>query len=422
MMLDLDFRFGDEARRKLLNFWNIYVFFNTYAVLDMPNLKDYKLDKTKLEKSDKWLLARMNKFLKVAKQNMEKYEVQDLVKEFEIVVDDISNFYIRVNRKRFWKIGEDEDKLQVYYLLYNAIKQITGVMAPIIPFMTEEIWQNMIRSFEPDEVESVHLSNYPQANDEYDNEKILEEVFEARKVIALGLMLRNEKQLKVRQPLNKMYIFAKEKRKEAVNNFANIIQEELNVKEIDFVENENELDDEFLMVNFKVAGSLLKDKMQDFKIKLESLSEDKMQDLVTKFNDENVSKLEVEEFGKFEKDTFLKSTKPKKNIVVIKENDYIVALDTSLTEDLVIEGMARDLVRTIQVLRKDAGLKVEQRINLSIVTEGSLMKKVIEEYINKITEETLTNAFKKEKIIGAKVEKELEINDEKLIIYISELN
>lgn len=412
------FGLGDEARRKLLNFWNIYVFFNTYAVLDMPNLKDYKLDKTKLEKSDKWLLARMNKFINLAKQDMEGYEAQDLVKEFEIVVDDISNFYIRVNRKRFWKIGEDEDKLQVYYLLYHAIKQITKIMAPIIPFMTEEIWQNMVRSFEPEEAESVHLSNYPEANASSDDEKILEEVSEARKVVALGLMLRNEKQLKVRQPLNKMYIFAKEKRKEAVNDFANIITEELNVKEIDFVEDESELDDEYLMANFKVVGSLLKEKMQDFKIKLESLSEEKMQDLVAKFNDDNISKLEVEDFGEFEKDAFLKSAKPKKNIVVIKENDYVVALDTSLTEDLVIEGMARDLVRTIQVLRKDAGLKVEQRINLSIVTEGSLMKKVIEEYIDKITQDTLSDSFVQTKLTNSKIEKELDINDEKVMIYI----
>lgn len=422
MMLDLDLDFGNEARRKLLNFWNIYVFFNTYAVLDMPNLKDYKLDKTKLEKSDKWLLTRMNKFIKNAKENMEKYEVQNLIKEFEIVVDDISNFYIRINRKRFWKIGEDEDKLQSYYLLYHAIKKITGIMAPIVPFMTEEIWQNMVRSFESDEVESVHLSKYPEVNEEYVDEKILEEVSEVRKVVALGLMLRNEKQLKVRQPLNKMHIFAKEKRKEAINNFANIIKDELNVKNINFVDDEIELNDEYLIVNFKVVGSLLKEKMQEFKNKVESLSEEKMQNLVLKFNDDNVFKLKIEDFGEFEKTAFLKSTKPKKNIVVIKENDYIVALDTELTENLIIEGMARDLVRTIQVLRKDAGLKVEQRINLSIVTKGILMKKVIQEYITKITEDTLSDSFIETKLLNAKIEKEIEINDEKVMIYIKALN
>ncbi|MCL2355052.1 MAG: isoleucine--tRNA ligase, partial [Oscillospiraceae bacterium] len=263
---------GDEARRKLLNFWNIYVFFNTYAILDMPNLKDYIIDESKLEKSDKWLLARVNEFLTYAREQMDLYEAPNVVKEFEKLIDEISNFYIRVNRKRFWKIGESEDKLQVYYLLYTAIKNMIKVMAPIMPFMTEEIWQNMVLSFEPNEVVSVHLSDYPMAEEKYNNVNILKEVEEARKIIALGLMLRNEKGLKVRQPLSRMLISLKEKN--AVLDFEDIIKEELNVKKIEIIDDETILNEEYLMVNFKVAGGLFKERIQAFKSKLEEMDEE----------------------------------------------------------------------------------------------------------------------------------------------------
>lgn len=417
------FNLGDESRRKLLNFWNIYVFFNTYAVLDMPNLKDYKLDSNKLEKSDRWLLARINNFLRYAKKEMEQYQAQNVVKEFEILVDEISNFYIRVNRKRFWKIGEDSDKLQVYYLLYTAIKNMIKVMAPIIPFMTEEIWQNMVRSFEPNEAISVHLSDYPTPDEEYDNEEILKEVDEIRKIIALGLMLRNEKQLKVRQPLSRMLVLSEKQVEKSLNDFKNIIKDEMNIKNMEFITDEAILKDEYLMVNFKVAGKLLKEKIQNFKSKIESLSDEKMQELVSKFNDETVTEIEIEGFGTIEKEAFLKSMKPKSNIVMINDNGYTVALDTNLNEDLIVEGMYRDIVRTIQVLRKEAGLKVEQRIALAIVSNGKLVQKVLEKYIDKITEDTLTENFSKETIEKAILTKEnIHINDEIVKIQINSVN
>lgn len=413
------FNLGDESRRKLLNFWNIYVFFNTYAILDMPNLKDYQLDMSKLEKSDKWLLARLNKFLKIAKEKMDNYQAPDLVKEFEVFVDDISNFYVRVNRKRFWKIGEDEDKLQVYYLLYTVIKKMTQVIAPIIPFMTEEIWQNMVRSFEPNEVKSVHLSDYPTPVSEYEDKEMLKEVEEIRKVIGLGLMLRNEKQLKVRQPLNKLYVSSEKDIETSIKDFENIIKEELNIKNIELLKDEAVLNDEYLMVNFKVAGRLLKEKIQSFKEKIESLNDEEMQKLVAKFNNETITEIEVEGFGALEKDVFVKNMKPKSHIVVIKEGDYTIALDTILTEDLIVEGMYRDLVRTLQVLRKEAGLKVEERINLSVQTQGKLMEKVLGNYGEKITADTLTEDFSKEIIANPVIEKDIEINGKKVTIQIA---
>ena len=297
---------------------------------------------------------------------------------------------------------------------------MTQVIAPIIPFMTEEIWQNMVRSFEPDEAKSVHLSDYPTPVAEYEDKEILKEVEEMRKVIGLGLMLRNEKQLKVRQPLNKLYVSSEKDIENSINNFENIIKEELNIKHIELLKDEAVLNDEYLMVNFKVAGRLLKEKIQSFKEKIEKLNDKEMQELVAKFNDESIKEIEIDGFGTFGKDVFIKDMKPKAHIVVIKEGDYTIALDTILTEELIVEGMYRDLVRTLQVLRKDAGLKVEQRINLSVQTAGTLMEKVLANYVEKITADTLTENFSRETIANAVIEKEIEINGEKITVQIAE--
>lgn len=413
------FNLGDEARRKLLNFWNIYVFFNTYAILDMPNLQDYELDINKLQKTDRWLLARLNDFTEKAKNAMEKYEAQTVVKLFEILVDDISNFYIRVNRKRFWGIGLSEDKTQVYYLLYTAIKKISQIMAPIIPFMTEEIWQNMVRSFEPNEVESIHLSEYPKIDAKYSNNEILMEVEEVRKIIAMVLMLRNENQLKVKQPLNTMYVLTENPK--VLKDFENIILDELNIKTLNLLEDESVLEDEYFVVNFKVAGRLMKDKIQEFKEVVENLTSNETAELLKDFKDNRVENIKIKEFENISKDVLIINTRPKANTVVIKENNVVVGLDTKLTEDLIVEGMSRELVRALQVFRKESELKVEERIKLYISTDGKLMKQVLDNYLEKIMQETLSDEFILGEMEKSSYQKEININNEKVIIGISNL-
>ncbi len=410
------FNLGDEARRKLLNFWNIYVFFNTYAILDMPNLKDYKLDEKMLEKSDRWLLARLNQFIENATKYMEDYNTPNLIREFEVLVDDISNFYVRINRKRFWKIKEDNDKTLVYYLLYTAIKKVSQVMAPIIPFMTEEIWQNMVRSFEPDEEISIHLTKYPKVDKNYTNKEILANVEEMRKIINLGLMLRNTKQLKVKQPLLTMYVYSKNNIEDLINDYGKIIKEELNIKEIEILTNTNSINDYYLSVNFKEAGNLLKSRIQEFKEKINNLNKNEMNLLVKMYNDENNSDVEVSGFGMIPKEAFLVNEKPKDNIILINENNYTVALDTTINEELTLEYLERELTRAIQVLRKEAGFKIEQRIELGIETEGKLFTKVLEKYLDEIKLETLTIKFSNSMLSDYELKKILEINDEKVTI------
>jgi len=411
------FNLGDEARRKLLGFWNIYVFFSTYAILDMPDFSNIKIDYSKLNLSDKWLLARINNFVKKAKDAMESYQTSVLVKEFELIVDDISNWYVRINRKRFWKSEKNEDKVMAYYCLYNAIKILSQIMAPVIPFMTEEIWQNLVRTFEPNEAESVHLSDYPKVIEEWDNDIVLNETVEARNVIALGMLLRNEKQIKVRQPLSKLYINCKDNIKDAISKWENIITEELNIKDIIFISDGSELNQEYLTVNFKVAGMVLKEKVQDFKKFMNDASSEQLSEYLDHFNKNE--KVNIPELGEFDCDIFMKQSKPKDNIAVTKNNNVIVAIDISLDEELILEGMYRDLVRAIQVLRKEADLKVDQRITLGLNAKGENISKVIEKYCSKLGEETLATKTVIGDIESNVIEKEIEINNELIKVSIA---
>ena len=179
------FAAGEEARRKLLGLWNIYSFFMTYAEIDKPEIKDEKSENL----VDIWLRNRVDSFISKAKKSYEEYSTSEIIKEFESCIDDVSNWYVRINRRRFWKNSIDSDKQSAYNTLYYAIKRICQVMAPIVPFMAEYIWQNMIRKYE-NAPESVHLSDFPVAG-EFD-EKVLKETEEVREIVNRALKLRNK--------------------------------------------------------------------------------------------------------------------------------------------------------------------------------------------------------------------------------------
>ncbi|MEG2484113.1 MAG: isoleucine--tRNA ligase [Clostridia bacterium] len=381
------FNLGEEARRKMLGFFNIYMFFDTYASIDNPDIKSIILDESKMQLSDKWLMNKLNKFVKEARESMDAYEVQNLIKKFETFSDDISNFYIRINRKRFWISGESETKNIAYACLYKAIKEIVKVMAPVIPFLTEYLWNDLVKKYEKDECVSVHLTDYPKnVEDKFIDNKILEDVDLIRNIISLGLLLRNEKQIKVRQPLQTLYIEINENRKDAVLAFEKVIKDELNIKDIQIVEDETKLNVAYLGVNFKTAGAALKGDVQKLKQILECATDEEMSKYVSMFENGKVETI----LGNLDANIFVKLFKCKSNIISAHENEITVAMDINLTHELIIEGAYRDLVRAIQVFRKDQGLMVSQKITLGISTDSDMYKEVLETYSNRIKSETLT--------------------------------
>ncbi|MBR5826430.1 MAG: class I tRNA ligase family protein, partial [Clostridia bacterium] len=372
------FNLGDEARRKLLGFWNIYTFFETYAKLDKPNFDGYTPDKNAMTVTDKWLICRTNDYIRKVTAQMEDYKSYNAVKEFEIFVDDISNWYIRTNRRRFWKTGDESDKMIAYWTLFTALNACVKTMAPIIPFMTESIWQNLIRRVMPSVELSVHLSDWPTVIEGFEDESIIEKTAFARDIIAVAMRLRNEHQIKVRQPLSKLYVCCEGNVGDDIKVFEKNILDELNIKAIEYINDSSVLEDSYLTVNFKVAGAVLKQNVNKMKQALEAASAEKMAEYTAKVKAGEA--VLVEGFDEaYDGSIFNVMTKTKEGIVSAEcQQGAIIALDVVLTDELIAEGTLRDIIRQCQLVRKEAGYEVDQRVVMAISTEDALVKSVLE--------------------------------------------
>ena len=386
-----EMRFGygllEDVKKQLLAFWNIYVFFNTYAVIDNPNLKDYKPDFAKLAITDKWLLESVAEFTRKSDENYAENKIYLVIKDFEKLIDDISNFYIRSNRKRFW-----ESDMDAYYSLYFAIKNIIKVMAPVIPFITDYIWKNLVVEIEKDEVSSVHLSEFPNI-ESFGYAELVKDIERAREIIYLAQKLRNENKIKVKQPLSTLFLKVDEDYKKAVINLQDIIKEELNIKNIVFEDSDDKFNTKILNINFQVAGKVLGANLKAYQQALKDANEDDMKKYVEEF--EREGSVTLNSLEKQSADLFTIKFLPKKEFAIAIENNNIVALDITLTEELIHEGYYREITRQIQVARKDADFKIEDRIILDLSSKNEEIQNVIEKYLPKIMEETLSVESKK---------------------------
>jgi isoleucyl-tRNA synthetase len=358
----------------------------TYAAIEKPELKSFNPD-GKLDITDRWLLSRTNRFIEETTVAFENYKTSEVVKAFEVFTDDMSNWYVRINRRRFWKQEQTENKLSAYWCLYHALKAAMQIMAPIVPFMTEHMWQNMVRYFESSSETSVHLSNWPKALPVEDSD-ILEEMGNTRKLVALALKLRNEKQLKVKQPLSTMYVRTELDNITVINKMQNIIKDELNIKEIVFLEDFSSLQKKYLTLNFKNAGTELKENLKDVKKLLEEAAEEEIAEMVKQF--ESGTPVKIPKWDKpLESKFFLEKTKYNDKFAVGNDGNLEIALVLTLDEELVLEGLYRELLRQCQLLRKEAGLRVEQRITLGIKSSSRKIDEVVKRYNRSICQETL---------------------------------
>ena len=383
------FNLGDEARRKLLAFWNLETFFATYADIDNVKVDLAKLNMAELSDIDRWLVIRTNRFIKESTKYMDDYSTRDVVAGFEAFVNDISNFYIRVNRARFWSTNNDKDKQNAYAVLFYAIKSITQVMAPMVPFITETTWQNFVKRYSDEASVSVFLTEWPTVRADLDvtDEAILANVEKARDIISLGLKLRNEKQIKIRQPLPALYVSANEANHAAIEAFGSIIASELNMVEIKELENTDSLESNFLTVNFKVAGRVLKNRANDVKAYLAELGADEQQALSDAVKAGKA--ISVLDIADIEPDVFTVNAKSADNVAIYKNNDEFVAIDTTISEELQRAGILRDIVRQCQVFRKEAGFDVSDKIFIGFETESELMNSIIAEKEAQLTHDLL---------------------------------
>ncbi|MDR1410321.1 MAG: isoleucine--tRNA ligase [Oscillospiraceae bacterium] len=379
---------GDEARRKLLSFWNIFTFFQTYAEIDKPQLDGYYPDIAALISTDRWLLLRTNQYIAEATAAMEDFKTNLLVRAFEQFVDDVSNWYVRSNRRRFWKSGDDTDKRNAYATLYFAIDAMLRTMAPIIPFLTEHIWQNLTRRLFTKPEVSIHLSDWAEPLPDIRDDGILGRTALAREIIAAALKLRNEQQIKVRQPLGILYICGMAD----VDGFEKQILDELNVKALKILPDFAALICEQLGVNFKAAGAALKGEANCLKAALVEAGADEMARMATEYASGTVT---VSGFAEpLDASLFTLSHITKPGIAAAEVSEGLtLALDTTLTEDLKKEGAVRDILRQFQVLRKESGLRVEQRVHAAARTESAFLLEALAERKTEIAAELLADSL-----------------------------
>lgn len=400
---------GDDIKRKLLGFWNAYVFYNTYACIDNPKLDGYKPNVEELNITDKWLFERTANFVEFATKNYQNYETSAIVKEFEVYVDDLTNWYIRINRRRFWK-NSGKDQLNAYYTLYSAIKTTCQVMAPIIPFVTEYIWQKLVRQTEKGEAESVQLSDFPKPQ-HIGFEKYVDETKKVRDIIYLAQKLRAERQIKVKQPLKEILLKVTPDYVDAVKDFKQIILDEVNIKDIEFVTEDDKLNNKAVTVNFRKAGAVLKGDVNKLKNALQAMPQDKICALSKLVEDgKNV---QIDGFPELASDMFDVKLTPKDEFAIANLGNNLVVLDVEIDQNLADEGKLRELVRELQVARKEAGFNIDDRIALNLKTDDERLKKIIDKNLKNINAEVLCTSNAQ---IESGFEKEIQIDNAKVVI------
>ena len=351
----------------------------TYAEIDKPVIQMKHSDNL----TDRWLNSRVAAFTSKAIKNFENYNTTEVIREFEQCVDDVSNWYVRINRRRFWKEALDTDKQSAYNTLYYAIKELSQVMAPILPFMTEHIWQKMTLSHETTAEESIHLSAFPAAR--HFDSSLLANVENVRKIIAQALKLRNEQNLKVKQPLSALYL---DKSCKFLLAYESVICDELNIKEIIYLDDFDVLSHEYVILNFQVAGRILKGDLNKVKSLCDNLSSAENKSLVNMVK--QGKPIVIEGYcGELSANCFILAKKDKANVTRSADSVF-VAINTEITPALKAEGLYREILRNCQLLRKEAGYAISDRVALAFETDSEIIKLVLVDYAKDIERETLS--------------------------------
>ena len=388
------YRTADDVRKKLITFWNVYSFFATYAAVDNFDPEtDGNLEEDFLTILDKWILAKMHLLIRDGRKAMDQYNVFIFMKLFELFLDDISNWYVRRNRRRFWKSEDDSDKKAAYATLYHVLVNTIKCLSPILPFTTETVYQNLVKHMHSDTCESVHLTDFPDENEKWINDDLIKKVDTLKKLVELGRSARSDSNQKIRQPLAKV-LFALED--DDLANFIienqGIILDELNVKGIERITNADELITYKIRPNLKTLGQRYGSGLSIIRAALESSAEDKW---INEFQRSGQIKIGTQD-GEFilEKDDIFIDTIADEGFSAASGNGLTVGLSLELTRELVQEGIVRDMVRQVQNLRRDANLAVEDRIRVFWDLDGGIAS-ALGKFRTYFCSETLTKSIGK---------------------------
>ncbi len=349
-----------EGQRKFMGtLWNTYAFFVLYANIDEFDATKYTLDYASLSIMDRWLLSKLNTVVDTVDKNLENYRIPEAARALQDFVDEMSNWYVRRSRERFWAKGMEQDKINAYMTLYTALVTIAKAAAPMIPFMTEDIYRNLVCSIDKEAPESVHLCDFPEVHQEMMDEELEAAMEEILELVVMGRAARNTANIKNRQPIQTMYVRSNI---ELSDTYKNIIKEELNLKEIIFKEDLSDFTSYTFKPQLKTVGPKYGKLLNGIKAHLSALDGRKAMEELTKegslsfdIDGQNVVLL---------KEDLLIDTAQMEGYVTEEDSRRTVVLDTNLSEGLIEEGFVREIISKIQTMRKEAGFEVMDRISV----------------------------------------------------------
>ena len=377
-----------EGQRKFLGtLWNTYAFYVLYANIDNFNPLEHALEYDKLAVIDKWILSRLNSTIKTVDANMAAHKIPESGKALQAFTDDLSNWYVRRSRTRFWAKGMEQDKINAYMTLYTSLITLSKLAAPMIPFMTEEIYQNLVRSIDSDAPESIHLTDYPVADESMIDPELEENMDHVLKIVVLGRAARNESGIKNRQPIARMMVKAPY---EIPEFYQEIITEELNIKKVEMTDDA----DSFISYTFKPQLKTVGPKFGKLVGGIrKALTEIDGSAAMKELNEEGTLTLDINGVSVvLSRDDLLIDMAQSEGFETQSDGKVTVVLDKKLTPELIEEGFVRELISKIQTMRKEAGFEVMDRIRL-FVSGNERLEKIIRDNSGTIGRDVLADDF-----------------------------
>ena len=379
----------NEGQRKFLStLWNTYSFYVLYANIDDFNPTEHSLDKESLTVMDRWILSRLQTVISETDDHLDNLRITEAARSIEEFTDELSNWYVRRCRERFWAPGMEQDKVNAYITLYTTLTELIKLAAPMIPFMAESIYQNLVRSVDRSAPESVHLCDYPEADAAFTDKELEKNMDEVLKVVVLGRACRNSTGIKTRQPIGKMYVCAPE----ALDDFyTDIVADELNVKQVEWKTDVSEYTKYTFKPQLKTLGPKYGKMIGKLKQTLEELDGNKAME---ELNSNGILKLNIDgEDIELEKDDLLIGMVQAEGFTADSDNGITVVFDTLLTDELIMEGYFREVVSKLQTMRKEAGFEVMDKIRVWIDTDNQDLVRALETYEEKIRKIVLADEF-----------------------------
>ena len=398
-----------EGQRKFMStLWNTYAFYVLYAEIDQFDATKYTLDYEKLPVMDKWLLSKLNTLVKTVDENLGNYRIPEAARALDSFVDEMSNWYVRRSRDRFWAKGMEQDKINAYMTLYTALVTVAKTAAPMIPFMTEDIYQNLVRNLDPTAPESIHLCDFPVANEQHIDKELEDNMEAVLKIVVIGRACRNTANIKTKQPIGKMYVKADFALSEY---FVEIIEDELNVKSVEFTEDVSAFTSYTFKPQLRTVGPKYGKYLKQIQQTLASLDGNQA---MAKLKAEGALKLDniSDEVVLCEEDLLI-SMAQKEGYVSDSEGGVTVVLDTNLTPELIEEGMVREIISKLQTMRKEADFEVTDRIHVTY-SGSDKVGEIFEKYGENIKTVVLADTVTEGTTDG--YQKEWKINGETVLL------